>query len=176
MAVTRQKKEEILSSLTEKFGRSKSVIFAKNMGLSVEQMSHLRTLLREKGAEFVVAKKTLLQKAAEANGIEGVTQDVLEGAIGVAFSYEDQIFPAKVLTKFSKQNENLVISIGIMDHRVLSKSEVIALSALPSREELLAKFMGSLLAPLSGFVGIGNALIGGFVRALDGVRAQKEAA
>lgn len=176
MAVTRQQKEEILSGLVDKFGRSKSVVFAKNLGLTVNEISDLRKALRVHGVEFVIAKKTLFQKAAEANGISGFTQETIGGPVGAAFSYQDPIISSKILAKFAKTNEKIEMSIGIMDKKLMSALEVLTLSRLPSREELLAKFLGSLVAPLSGFVGIGRNLLGGFVRALDQVRAQEEIA
>lgn len=172
MAVTRKQKEDILATLVENFKKSKSVVFAANHGLSVNEMSELRTTLRDAGIDFQIAKKTLFMRASAESGIE-LSRELLDGPVGAAFSYEDEVAAAKALAKFAKKHEKLSLVIGVMEGKVLNTAQVIELSALPSKEELLAKFMGSLQAPLSGFVGLGNNLIGGFVRALDQIREQK---
>lgn len=176
MAVSKAKKTEILQELTAKFSRSKSVIFAANHGLTVSEIKQLRAELRKAGAEFQVAKKTLLEKASIDSGNGAISKEILDGPVGATFSYEDQVAAAKVLAKFAKDHEKLVLVAGIMDGNALNKDSVVALSKLPSREELLAKLLGSMQAPLSKFVGMGNALIGGFVRVMNAVREQKEKA
>ncbi len=175
MPVTRLQKEDILKKLTDSFQRSKLVVFATNLGLSVEDLKKLRSRLREKGVEFTVAKKTLLEKAGASAGVQGIDKNALEGPVGAAFSYEDQIGAAKVLAAFMKENEKFSLVAGVMDGKFITKSQVIELSRLPSREELLAKLLGSMMSPLSGFVSVGRSLLSGFVRALDGVAKKKEA-
>jgi large subunit ribosomal protein L10 len=176
MAITRLKKEEILKSLVESFGSAKSIVFARNNGLSVKDTKELRSTLRGENITFQVAKKTLFKKAAEANNMTGFELDLLEGAVGVAISSEDEVIPAKMIATFAKKNENVELVAGIVDGKFLGESEIKELSNLPSKEELYAKLLGSMQAPLSGFVGIGNNLISGLVRTLDQVREQKEAA
>ena len=176
MAITRQKKEEILQALVESFGKSKSIVFAANNGLTVSEISELRKILADNGISFKVAKKNLILLACTENNIEGVTKEMLDGPVGAACSFEDEVAAAKTLATFAKKHKRLVLVSGVMDGKAMSQQQVNALSQLPSKEELLAKFMGSLQAPLSGFVGIGSNLISGFVRALDQVREQKEAA
>lgn len=176
MAITRQKKEDVLNALIESFAGSKSIVFAKNKGLSVTDMGTLRGALREENITFTVAKKTLFRKAAEQNNVEGFDVTMLEGAVGVAVSSEDEVVGAKTLATFAKKNENIELVAGIVDGKFLNTEEIINLSKLPSKEELYAKMLGSMTAPLSGFVGIGNNLISGLVRTLDQVREQKEAA
>lgn len=176
MAVSKQKKEVILQELVEKFGRSKSVVFAANHGLSVSELQELRNVLREEGVEFKIAKKTLLEKACEESGITGVQKGTLDGPVGAAFSYEDEVAAAKLLAKFAKDHEALSLVAGIMEGKLMQKQEVEELSKLPSKEELLAKLVGSIQAPLAGFIGIGANLTGGLVRVLDQIRQQKESA
>ena len=176
MAITRQKKEEILSKLVESFGAAKSVVFAKNTGLSVSDTRNLRAALRAENVSFTVAKKTLFKKAADSAKCEGFDMEILEGAIGAAVSSDDEVTPAKLIATFAKKNESLELIAGIVDGKFLGTDEIKSLSALPSKEELYAKMLGSMQAPLSGFVGIGNNLISGLVRTLDQVREQKEAA
>lgn len=176
MAVTKQKKEQILADLNENMKSAKSVFFAKNLGLSVHQSQEMRTKLREGGNNFRVAKKTLIKKAAnDGAGVE-IPLEALDGAAGAAFAMEDELSAVKILAKFAKESEKIELTGGIFEGKSLSKEEVIALSQIPSREELLAKLLGSMQAPLSGFVGVGNQLISGLARVLNAYKEQKEQA
>lgn len=176
MTISRTKKESILKSLIDSFDGAKSVIFAKNNGLTVEETRGLKSGLRENNVSFRVAKKTLFKIAAEKTGIESFDIKLLDGAVGAAISSGDEVMGAKLLGKYAKDNEKLELVAGIVDGKVLTKNEVINLSLLPSKEELYGKMLGSMQAPLSGFVGISNNLIGGFVRCLDQIKDQKDSA
>ena len=176
MAISRNKKEETLSSLIESFGSAKSVVFAKNSGLSVKDTRTLRGQLREENVSFTVAKKTLFAKAAGEHSVEGFDITLLTGAVGAAVSADDEVTAAKMIATFAKKNDKIELVAGIVDGKFLNQEEIINLSKLPSKEELYAKMLGSMVAPLSGFVGIGNNLIGGLARCIDQVREQKEAA
>ncbi len=166
MAVTKQKKEEILAELVDKFGRSKSVVFANYRGLDVASISELRSELRKEDAEMKVAKKTLIGLAAK-DSVGELDKSVMEGPVVVAFSYEDPLSGIRILFKFSKKSENLKLLGGIIDGKMVGPDIIEQYAKIPSREELLAKFIGSMNSPISGFVGIGNSLIGGIVRALS---------
>lgn len=176
MPVSRQKKEEILADLLEKMKGAKSIFFAKNLGLSVGQAQNMRRSLRDSGNSYRVAKKTLLKKAAQdALEIE-VPNEILDGAVAAAFSMEDELTAIKNISKFAKETEKIEITGGIFEGKILSKEDAIRLSQIPGREELLAKMLGSMQSPLSGFVGVGNQLVAGLARVLDGYREQKESA
>ncbi|MBU1017405.1 50S ribosomal protein L10 [Patescibacteria group bacterium] len=167
MAITKQQKTEILQELVDKFGRSKSVVFSDYRGLDVASVSDLRNKLREKDAETKVAKKTLIKLAAKESGVDDLGDDMLTGPVSATFSYEDEMTGLKVLFNFSKTNENLKLLGGVINGKVVGAEEIIQLAKLPGREELLAKLMGSMSAPVSGFVGILGNLLGGFVRVLN---------
>jgi large subunit ribosomal protein L10 len=173
MAVTRQKKEEVLQELVDKFAKSKSVVFADYRGLDVASISGLRKSLREQDAEMKVAKKTLIGLAAKESNIGDIDKSVMEGPVLATFSYEDAVAGIKVLFKFSKENENLKLLGGVIDGKVVGPAVIQEYAKLPGREELLAKLLGSMSSPLSGFVGIGNSLISGFVRVLDAIKDKK---
>jgi len=166
MPVTKQKKEEVLKDLVDKFGRSKSVVFADYRGLDVASISDLRSKLREEDAEMKVAKKTLIKLAAK-DDVGKLDEAGMEGPVVATFSYEDPLSGVRILYKFSKGNENLKLLGGIVDGKVVGPDVIQQYAKLPSREELLAKLIGSMNAPLSGFVGIGNSLVAGIVRALS---------
>jgi large subunit ribosomal protein L10 len=175
MAISKKQKEEILQKLVDDFAKSKSVVFARNDGLSVEKISEFRGKLRDGNGKFKIAKKTLIKIAAQKNGVEEIADEFVDGAIGAVFSFDDEIFGAKQTFEFSKKNKKLQISGGIFFGKISDKNEVEKLAKIPPRDELLAKFVGCAAAPISGFVGIGKSLVGGFVRVLDSIREQKSA-
>ncbi len=169
MAVTKDQKSAILEGLVEKFGKSQSVVFADYRGLDVASVSDLRTRLREKDAEMKVAKKTLIRLAAKENNIEVDASD-MQGPVAATFSYEDAMAGIKVLFNFAKENENLKLLGGVIDGKPVGPDVIQEYAKLPGREELLAKLIGSMNAPVSGTVGIFSNIISGFVRVLDGIR------
>jgi len=166
MAITKQKKEEVLQELVDKFGRSKSVVFADYRGLDVASISELRKLLRDGDAEMKVAKKTLIALAAK-DKVGELDKSVMEGPVVATFSYEDELSGIQILYKYSKKNDNLKLLGGIVDGKVVGPEIIQQYAKLPSREELLAKLIGSMNAPISNFVGIGNSLVAGIVRVLS---------
>jgi large subunit ribosomal protein L10 len=167
MAVTREQKKEILAGLVDQFSRSKSVIFADYRGLTVSGISELRKRLREKDAECKVAKKTLMRLAAKKNNLPDLADNIMEGPVAATFSYKDELSGLQVLFKFSKENENLKLLGGIIDGKSVGVEEIKKLAKLPSKNELYAKLLGSMNAPVTGFVGILSNLLGGFVRVVN---------
>jgi len=136
-------------------------------GLSVEAMNALRRDLREKGVQFRVVKNTLTYLAADAAG-QPAFKEIVEGPTGIAFGYGDPVEPAKALAEYVRSTRSpLKIRGGIMDGRVLSSGDVVALAALPSKEDLVARLLGQLQAPISGLVTVLNGPISGLARVLQ---------
>lgn len=174
MAITKEKKGQILKDLEEKFARAKAVYFAQNKGLSVKQTMELRRELRSQNVDFVVAKKTLMKLAAKNTNLPELSDDVLDGPIAAVIGYEDMVLPSKLVKDFGKKaEEKIVLTGGLMEGKVLNQAEAIQIASLPSKQELLAKLVGSMKSPISGFHGALHGLLGKFVRTLDAVRAQK---
>jgi large subunit ribosomal protein L10 len=173
MAVNKAKKNEMLKELIDKFNRSKSIVFTKNLGLSNKDMAELRNKLREKEIEFKVAKKTLIRLAAKELGITEIPDEIIEGPIGAAMSYEDQVSAANILHKYTKTNKKIELVGGIVDKELLNSIKIIHLATLPTKNELIAKFMGSLKAPVNGFYSVLNNVLGGFVRVVNAYKDQK---
>ncbi|MFH1284191.1 MAG: 50S ribosomal protein L10 [Candidatus Peregrinibacteria bacterium] len=170
MTVTKEQKGEILKKLTDSMKNAKSVVFADYQGLTVKDIKKLRAMLAEAGADFTVAKKTLIKLAAKEAGYgEDIPDEILEGPIGAAFSMEDEVAAANLLYKFSKGNNNLKLRGALFEGRVLSVAETKTLALLPGRDELIAKFVYLLKSPLSGFHGVLNNTISGFVRVLNAI-------
>lgn len=173
MAVTKEKKEQVLSELKAEFKGLKSMVFTQNSGLSVKDMTALRRALRAENVSFHVAKKTLIRLAAKDAGFDEIPDSSLEGPIGVAISQDDEVVAARLVHQFSKGHENVKITGGIVDGNVLSASEMMEIATIPSKEELYAKLVGSMNAPVSGFYNVLHGVLSGFVRTLNAV-AQKQ--
>ena len=169
---TKQQKEAIVKDLAGKLKDSKAVVFSDYKGLTVKDMTALRNDLRKEGVDLKVLKKTLLGIALKDAGIE---MDVkkLEGQIAVAVSRNDEVAAAKIIAKMAKANENIKIVGGILGTKELSVAEVDALAKLPSKEELLAKLVGTINAPVSGFVNVLAGNLRGLVTVLKAVSEKK---
>ena len=170
MATTRQQKEETLQELKDKFAKAKSVTFGQYSGMTVAQLSGMRRKMRDSGVEFKVAKKTLFKLAAKEQGLE-IPDDIITGTVGAAFSYEDSVAGPRIIKKMGKEVEALKLMGGIMEGQVLSISQMKEIADLPSKEELLAKFVGLLRAPLQNFYGVLRSPLASFLR---GVQAYAE--
>jgi len=169
----RARKEVSLTELKEKVSRAKSMVMTDYRGLTMLKLQELRSTLG-RSAEYTVAKNTILAKALNEAGIDSVTADTFVGPTAVLFSYEDEVGPLKVLTKFSlTSNELPALKGGILDKLVLSKDRVKALSKLPSKDQLRAQVVGTLAAPLTGLVTVLNGNIRNLVYALNQIKEQK---
>ena len=168
MAQTKDQKAKLIKDLAEKLKASKAVVFSDYKGLKVKDMTLLRKELRAEGIDFQVLKKTLMNEAMKEAGIE---MDVkkLEGQIVIAVSSGDEVMAAKLIAKAAKANENLKIVGGILGTKELSVAEVNALAKLPTKEELLGKLVGTLNAPVSGFVNVLAGNLRGLVQVLKAV-------
>lgn len=174
MAITRQKKEEILNGLVEELTEAKSAVFADFRGMNVTDATKLRSQCRKEGVKCVVAKKTLMKLAFEKAGYEGVDPMQLEGSLALMLGKEDEVAPAKLAATFAKEHEDqLKIVAGVLEKKIVDESAVIALSKLPSKQELIAKTVGTIAAPLSGFVNVLQGNIRNLVYALNAVKESK---
>lgn len=173
MAITKQQKEQIVKELAENLSEAKSVVFADFQGLKMPEIDELRSKCIEEGIGYTVAKKTLLNIALEKAGIKEVDAKEIEGSIATAFGFEDEVAPAKVLADFAKAHEALEIKGGILENDLAPAEEIIKLSKLPSKTELYAKVVGSINAPVSGFVNVLAGNIRGLVYALNAIKETK---
>lgn len=173
MAITRQKKEEIVRDLNEAFSSARVAVFTAFQGMNVASLNELRRGVRESGGRYLVAKKTLLKRALGEQKIEGLDPTTLEGEVGVAFGTGDPSATSKAVYQVQKDGGVLQILGGIMDGQVLSAQEVVQFATLPTREELLAKMVGSMNAPMSGMVNVFSGVQRNFVYALKAIGEQK---
>jgi large subunit ribosomal protein L10 len=169
---TRQQKELIAKELVEKLKEAKSVVFSDFKGMTMKDIAKLRKELRSESISFKVVKKTLMDIALKKAGIETSIKG-MQGQIAIAISAKDEVAAAKIINNFSKSNKSLKMTGGVLNGAMLSNEEVIALAQLPSKEELLAKFVGTINAPVAGFVRALSGNISGFVRVLKAIAEAK---
>lgn len=169
-----KEKEVELAAFRDQLVGAKAVVISHNKGLTVGEVTELRKKLRDAGIRHKVVKNTLAKIAAKEAGMVGLDK-YLEGPTVISSTTGDIVAPARILAGYAKDHEKLVIMGGFIEGKEHTAKDIIAISVLPSKEELLAKLLGSLNSPISGFVRVLNGPISGFVRALNAI-AQKKAA
>ena len=180
MAVIRPEKAAKVAEIKELLTASKCTILVDFCGLTVAQDTAFRRKMREAGVKYGVVKNTMLRIAANEAGIEGL-EPVLEKNTAIAVAPEDPVAVAKIICDFAKENKALTnkaltIKAGVLDGQVIDEAAIKALAELPPKEVLIAKMLGSMNAPISGFVNVLQGTIRNVVYALEAVRQQKESA
>jgi large subunit ribosomal protein L10 len=170
--MVRPEKIAAVEDLTARLRESQGLVLADFTGLTVASITDFRRRCREKGVEFRVVKNRLARRAA-AEAECSVLDDLLKGPTGIAFGLESPIEPAKVLVDFAKDNEKLVIKGGYLDGKLLSVSEVEALSKVPGREELLAMLMSAMQGPARGLVSCMSGVMRNLVGVMDAYAKKK---
>ena len=165
MAKTRQQKIETVKNLSEKFSRAKSVVFTDYKGLTMKQLSDLRSKLAEVQSEFTITKNTLLNKANPEINLQGPTATL--------FGFDDEISPIKLLVKALKDASLGKVKSGFLGKDFLDEARILQLATLPTKDELRAKTVGILVAPLQGMVGVLQANLRNLVYALSEIQKAK---
>ncbi len=161
----KNEKQDVINELHDKFARAKTAILTGYSGINVEEITELRSRLRQAKVEYRVVKNTLARKAAEGTGIEPLKEHFV-GPIGIALGFDDPVAPAKVLQEFSKTQQKLELKIGVLDGKLLRQADIKALASLPSLNALRGKIVGLLQAPASRIVGVLQAPGGQIARVL----------
>jgi large subunit ribosomal protein L10 len=169
------KKEATIEELRGRIAASKNLFFTNYAGLTVEEITKLRTELRKSGDTYAVIKNTLFSIAA-GDAVAGPLEAFLAGPTGVVFAGEDPVAPAKALKAFSDGTKPLEVKAAWIDGKVADAAQVTALALLPPKIELLGRLVGSLKSPLFGLVYVLSGNQSGLVRALNAIREQKAAA
>lgn len=168
-------KQRLVGEIKDRLSEYGGVILADYRGLSVKDMRVLRTSLRAVGAEATVYKNSLAQIAIRELDLPNM-DEFLAGPTVFVFTPEDPVATAKALLDFAKENKVFAFKGGLIEGNVVSADAVKAIALLPSREELIAKLMGTMLNPIRGFMAMANAPAGAFARAVKAVADQKAAA
>lgn len=173
MSLNLSQKQSVVAEVAKEVAGAQAIVMAENRGLPVAAMTQLRAKARASGVYFRVVKNTLVRRAV-ADTPFATLSDRMVGPLAYGIG-PDPVAVAKVLNDFAKGNEKFVIAGGAMPGQVMSPSEIAALAALPSRDELLAKLMGTMQAPIAKFVRTLNEVPGKFARTLAAVRDAKPA-
>ena len=172
MSANFKAKKAVVQEITEKIKASKSVVFVDYNKLTVKEVSELRNKCKQADCEYKVYKNTLVRKALNDLGFKDFDAD-LNGPTAVAFG-ADETAAAKVMVAAAKDyDQKITLKSAFVDNSYVDKAGVKALASMPSREELVAKMLGSMQAPMSNFAGVLNNLVEGIVRVLNGIAQQK---
>lgn len=146
-----EQKKAAVVEIKEKFENAKSAVVIDYRGITVSQAEYLRKKMREANVEYKVYKNTLVKKAIAGTEFESLTED-LAGPSAFAFGTEDPILPAKTLNDIIKEFKKMEFKAGVVEGTYFDAASIKQVAALPSKEELLSKFMGSIQSPVSKFV------------------------
>jgi large subunit ribosomal protein L10 len=171
----RKTKELVAQELHEKLKDFNLAVLAHYNGLNVEKLTVLRNALRKTDTELRVVKNTLLRIASKETDLT-LLEDHFKGPIAIALNHGDAVETAKVLVDFVRKNAELEIKAGMLKGKVISREQLSALAALPSREILLGKLLSVFVGAQTGLVNVLSAVPRSFVQVLDAYRAKKEAA
>ena len=171
---TKAFKSDKVAQIKEKVEKANVAIVTEYQGMSVEDITKLRRALQNEDGDYMVTKNTLAKLAVKGTNYELLT-DLLTGPIAIAFGYGDQVTPAKALAKFIKETEKGKIVGAVLDGKLLSEAEALALSKLPSKQEIYAKMLGCINSPASGIANSINAVMSQLTRTMAAVRDQKSA-
>jgi len=174
LSLNLEQKQSVVAEVSAQLKNAQAVILAEYRGLDVTRVTDLRSRARKSGVYLRVLKNTLARRAMKGTSFEKLTEQMIGPLIyGIA---QDPVAGAKVLAEFAKDNELFVIKGGAMPNAVMSAKDIKTLASMPSREELLAKLVGTLQAPIAKLVRTMNEVPGKFVRTLAAVRDQQEKA
>lgn len=157
MSANLEAKKELVSEIKDKIQRAKSFVIVDYRGITVVQDTELRTSFRNANAEYKVYKNRLVLRALNELGITGF-EEHLQGTSAIAFGYEDELTPAKLVSQAGAKTQKLEVKCGLLNGSFISANEVKALASIPSREELIAKLLFLLQSPMRGLAVALNAI------------------
>jgi large subunit ribosomal protein L10 len=173
--MTREKKAQEITAISEKFGRAKAAFLVDFKGMDVESVTKLRKSLRPVESEMRVVRNTLAQRALiDHPAMKSVLDEKLVGTNAIVFAYGDAGASAKALSKFGEDVEAFQLKSGVMDGRLLDEAKIKYLASLPSKPELQAKLLGTLQGPMQKLLGTMQAVPAGFVRAVSAYKDTKQ--
>ncbi len=165
MAITKEKKQEIVEDLKKKIDKQKIMIFAGFTGLKNKDFTDLRKDLKSQDSDLMVAKKTLIKIAFKEKDIE-INDEVLKGENAVIFGFQDQISPAKFAFGFSKSNPSFEIKGGLLEGQVKKSEDIISLAQLPPKEVVMGQLVGTISSPITGLLSAFNGNIRNLINTL----------
>jgi large subunit ribosomal protein L10 len=145
-----ENKKVVVEEIKEKFAAAKSAVLVDYRGLTVEEVTELRSQFRAAGVEYKIYKNNLVKLAIKDTQFESLTND-LTGPNAIAFGMEDAVVPAKIIKEFAKSHKNLELKSGVVEGDYCNLDQMIQIADLPSKEVLIGRFLGSVKAPVSNF-------------------------
>lgn len=173
MPKTRQEKQATVEKLALALRKMRSAVFANYEGLTVPQIEKLRRRLWQEGIDYTVAKKTLLKLALKQTGSD-IDPKTVSGNFATIIGFEDEVAPARILAQFAKEHEALKIVAGILEGKLIDSGAVLSLAKLPSKQELLARLVSTLNAPISGFVNVLAGNLRNFIYVLNAIKNARQ--
>jgi len=171
--MVQQHKLDVVKDLVARLSSAQAIVLVDYKGINIEQVNELRNRFRSGQVDYFVQKNTLLKIALNELGITALDEH-LKGPTAVAVCSFDEVTPAKVLTKFIKEIMEDAdfprFKVGYVAGHVFNAKQLTALAALPSRDELLARILGSMTAPISGFMAVNQGIIRKFVYAVNAIK------
>lgn len=171
-SLRKEEKGQVIEELREKFSEAKALILTDYKGMTVAELADLRRLLRGGGVDYRVVKNTLARVASQDTPIS-VAKDAFKGPVAVAIGYKDPVMTAKKVIEFSKKNEKLKLSGGVIEGKLYTANEVKAIAELPAREVLLSMLAGAFQAPLSKMAAALSATVSSFAYAMSALKDKR---
>lgn len=172
-SLRKEEKGQVIEELKEKFSEAKAVILTDYKGMTVAELSDLRRLLRGGGIDYRVVKNTLARVASQDTPISAA-KDAFKGPVGIALGYQDPVMTAKKVLEFSRKNEKLKLSGGVIEGKLYTANEVKTIADLPPREALLSMLAGAFQAPLSKMAAALSATVSSFAYAMSALKTKQE--
>jgi large subunit ribosomal protein L10 len=174
MAMTKARKHQLKGEIAERLKKANAAIVAEYRGLTVAELTDLRVRLRESNSEFRVIKNRVTKVAIreEAENV-GAISGSLKGPVGLVIIYGDPAQAAKSVLEFAKDKENFKVTSGVMDGKGVSAADLKAISELPTMDVLLARLVGTLVAPHRGLLGVLNGVPRQLVQVINAIKDKK---
>ena len=173
MPKTKLQKQETVKSLEDGLKAAKAVVFANFQGLKVSEAEELRRECRKNDVKVVAAKKTLVKRACEEMGLKDIDPKVFAGGVATFMALCEELSAAKIVANFSKNHEVMQLFGGVLEGKFIDATMVKSLASLPGKQELLGKLVGTLNAPVSGFVNVLAGNLRGLVGVLNNIAKAK---
>jgi ribosomal protein L10 len=168
----KDKKAQVIAELSDEFHKARALIFTEYRGLTVAELSELRSLLRGSNIKYRVVKNTLATIASRGTPVS-FAQDSFKGPVGVVISYDDPVLTAKRVLEYSKKNGKLKVSSGIIEGRFCVLDDIKAVAGLPSRKVLLSMIAGSFQASIGKCAAVLSATINSFAYAMQALKTKR---
>ncbi len=173
MAKTKEQKKQTVDEYKTKIESSKALYFIEPAGITPNEATQLKKQLNDLNSQFNVVSNSLLKIALKEENLDA-SEELLTGKNAIIFSSDSISETASLIKKFIDTTEKAQVKGGILDGKLLSKEDVLALAILPSREQLLAQVVGTMNAPISGFVNVLAGNIRSIINAINAIKKQKE--